>query len=129
MTTGDTTKPKPFIAAARQASGARAQMGRRTSAEEPAVPCAPLSPVADQPDLLRLGTYVARQQIAIGFGDQDEAITARAVIAGILAAAQVFLSPKAFKHFVIGNEIDPTQLEALLELAHAEPESEESIDA
>jgi hypothetical protein len=75
-----------------------------------------------QPDLLQLGTYIARHQVAIAFGDKKEALQSRAVIAGLLAAAKVFLPPRAFKQFVIGNEIDPTQLEALLELAHAEPE-------
>lgn len=71
--------------------------------------------------LLSIGAIIARKQLTIALGSRQEALEARAVIAGLLAAVNVFISDRQFELFVIGNEINGAMLRTLHEIIYSDP--------
>jgi hypothetical protein len=71
--------------------------------------------------LVALGGLIANNQVAIALGSKAEAIQARAVIAGILAAAHVLLSAAQFRALIVQCEIDLCQLADMFDLARGKP--------
>ena len=71
-----------------------------------------------------LGGLIAVNQVQTALGTKAEAVQARAVIAGVLSAAQVLLSATQFRALLIQCEIDLATLAELFEIAR--PRSEES---
>jgi len=79
------------------------------------------SPTAKSPlpsaTLLRLGTIVAGNQVAAGFGGEDEARAANAVIAGIVIALNEIVPEKQFRQIMVQWEIDRIRLGQIFETA------------